>query len=31
MNGKLAQDGTDDIGIENVRLRSLFREAFDRL
>lgn len=31
VDGKLAEDGADDIGIEDVRLGPFFGEAFDRL
>lgn len=31
MYGKLTEDGPHDVHVENVRLRTFFREAFDRL
>ena len=31
MYGELAEDGADDVGIEDVGLRAFFGEAFDRL
>ena len=31
MDGELAEDGADDVGVEDVGLRSFFGEAFDGL
>lgn len=31
MDGKLAEDGTDDVRIEDVGLGAFFREAFNGL
>jgi hypothetical protein len=31
VHGELAKNGPDDVGIEDIRLRSFFREFFDRL
>lgn len=31
MDGELAEDGTDDVRVEDVGLRTLFGELFNRL
>ncbi len=31
MNSELPEDGTDDVRVEDVVLRALFREGFNRL
>ena len=31
MDGKLAEDGADDVGVEDVGLGPLFRETFNGL